>query len=153
MAVERYATVFHLVSTVRGRLAAGRDGVDLIRAAFPAGSMTGAPKIAALEIIDRLEPVERGIYAGSAGYIDFSGPLDLNVVIRTLIVRDGRCVFNVGGAVVADSDPAQEYEETMDKARALRAALAAAVAPRPSGTGRRGGPTNGGDGSSRSRRT
>jgi para-aminobenzoate synthetase component I len=123
MAVESYSTVFQMVSTVRGTLEDGVDGVDLIKACFPGGSMTGAPKIEAMKIIDRLEPVKRGIYSGAIGYIDFTGILDLNIVIRTIIVKDGRCYFNVGGAIVADSDPFDEYAETMDKARALVTAL------------------------------
>jgi len=85
--------------------------------------MTGAPKVEAMKIIDRLEPVKRGIYSGSIGYLDFSGVLDLNIVIRTLVVKDARAYFNVGGAIVADSDPRDEYEETMAKARALIRAL------------------------------
>ncbi len=129
MAVEPYATVFQMVSTVRGRLGAGFDGLDLVKACFPGGSMTGAPKIEAMKIIDRLEPVKRGIYSGAIGYLDFSGPLDLNIVIRTMIVKDGRCYFHAGGAVVADSDPAEEFEETAVKARAMTAALAAASGP------------------------
>ena len=127
MAVERYATLFQMVSTVRGRLEGGRDALDAVRAAFPGGSMTGAPKIEAMKIIDRLEPVERGIYSGSIGYLDVSGAADLNIVIRTLLVKGGRCFYNVGGAVVADSDPFEEYDETMDKAHALELALAAAA--------------------------
>ncbi len=123
MAIEEYATVFQMVSTVRGELDEGIHGLDLVKAAFPGGSMTGAPKIEAMKIIDRLEPVKRGIYSGSIGYIDFAGPLDLNIVIRTFVVKDGRCYYNVGGAIVADSDPRGEYLETLDKARALVAAL------------------------------
>jgi aminodeoxychorismate synthase component I len=123
MTIERYATVFQMVSTVRGELDAGCDVIDLIKACFPGGSMTGAPKIEAMNIIDRIEPVKRGIYSGSIGYIDFSGNADLNIVIRTIVVKGDRCYFNVGGAIVADSDPLDEYTETMDKARALIAAL------------------------------
>lgn len=121
--VESYATVFQMVSTIRGELADDCDGLDLVRACFPGGSMTGAPKIEALKIIDGLEPVRRGIYAGAIGYLDYAGTLDLNIVIRSIICREGRCYFNVGGAVVADSDPEAEYQETLDKARALIAAL------------------------------
>jgi anthranilate/para-aminobenzoate synthase component I len=123
MQVESYATVFQLVSTVVGRLEAGRDGVDLIRACFPPGSMTGAPKIAAMKIAGALEPMRRGIYSGALGYLDVRGGLDLSVVIRTWLVKKGRAYLHVGGAVVADSDPDSEYEETLDKARALWAAL------------------------------
>lgn len=124
MAVEEYATVFQMVSTVRARLDHGRDAIDLIRACFPGGSMTGAPKIEAMKVIDSLEPVKRGIYSGAIGYIDFSGTLDLNIVIRSAVVKDGRCYYGVGGAIVADSEPAAEYEEAMHKARATIAALA-----------------------------
>jgi aminodeoxychorismate synthase component I len=124
LAVEKYATVFQMVSTICGQLEEGRTGLDLVRACFPGGSMTGAPKIEAMKIIDRLEPVERGIYSGALGYLDFAGPLDLNIVIRTIVVKDGRALYNVGGAVVADSDPHEEYQETQVKARALVAALA-----------------------------
>jgi len=122
--VEPHATVHQLVSTVRGELAEPWDGLDLIRACFPGGSMTGAPKIEAMKIIDRLEPVKRGIYSGCTGYLDFRGNLDLNIVIRSLVCRGGNCYYNVGGAVVADSDPDAEYQETMDKALALKIALA-----------------------------
>lgn len=125
-AVETYATVFQLVSTVTGRLAPGRDAVDLVRAAFPPGSMTGAPKLAALRILDRLEPDARGVYGGALGYFDLRGGIDLSVVIRTLVVSRGRAALHVGGGIVADSDPAAEYEESMDKAAALLAALAQA---------------------------
>jgi aminodeoxychorismate synthase component I len=124
MIIEPYATVFQMVSTVRGELRPDVSGLDLIKACFPGGSMTGAPKIEAMKIIDRLEPVKRGIYSGSIGYLDFSGPLDLNMVIRSFVVKNNHCYYNVGGAVVADSDPHEEYMETMDKARALKIALA-----------------------------
>jgi aminodeoxychorismate synthase component I len=121
--VEDYATVFQMVSTVRGRLRSECDAFDLVRACFPGGSMTGAPKVAAMEIIDDVEPVKRGVYSGAIGYIDWSGAMDLNIVIRTLVCQDGRATFGVGGAVVSDSDPAAEYRETLDKARALIAAV------------------------------
>ena len=123
MTIEPYATVFQMVSTIRGELNRESDGIDLIKACFPGGSMTGAPKIEAMKIIDRLEPVKRGVYSGSIGYIDFSGCMDLNIVIRTIVVKDGCCYLNAGGAIVADSDPIGEYAEAMDKARALIAAI------------------------------
>jgi aminodeoxychorismate synthase component I len=123
LSVEDYSTVFQLVSTVQGKLRADCDAMDLVKAVSPGGSMTGAPKIEAMKIIDRLEPVKRGVYSGGIGYIDFSGTLDLSMVIRTLVVRDERVYINVGGAIVADSDPADEYQETMDKAKALIDAL------------------------------
>lgn len=124
-AIETYATVFQLVSTVTGRLASGRGSIDLVRAAFPPGSMTGAPKLAALRILDRIEPDPRGFYGGALGYFDLRGGVDLSVVIRTLVVRAGRAELHVGGGIVADSDPAAEYEEAADKAAALLAALEA----------------------------
>lgn len=124
MIIETYATVFQMVSTIRGTLRADKDLFDLIAACFPGGSMTGAPKIEAMKIIDALEPVKRGIYSGSIGYLDFGDTFDLNIVIRTLVVKDGRAYFSVGGAIVSDSDPVGEYRETVDKARALRRALA-----------------------------
>jgi len=121
--VEPYATVFQLVSTITGKLRPNCDGFDLVRACFPGGSMTGAPKIEAMKIIDQIEPVKRGVYSGAIGYFDRSGTLDLSIVIRTIVCKDGKATFGVGGAVVADSDPAQEYQETLDKARALIKAL------------------------------
>lgn len=126
LVVEKYSSVFQLVSTVQGRLAPGNDAFDLVRACFPGGSMTGAPKIEAMQIIDNLEPVTRGLYSGAIGYIDATGAMDLNIVIRTLICQDDHVTFGVGGAVVADSDPATEYWETMDKAQAIVAALSIA---------------------------
>lgn len=122
MVVEAHASVFHLVSTVTGRLRADRDAIDLIRAAFPPGSMTGAPKIAAMRLIERLEPVRRGVYSGAIGYLDVRGGFDLSVVIRTLLVEKGRVHIHAGGAIVADSSPAGEIEESLDKARAGLAA-------------------------------
>jgi para-aminobenzoate synthetase component I len=121
--IEPYATVFQMVSTVQGRLAEGRDRFDLIRACFPGGSMTGAPKIEAMKIIDGLEPVARGIYSGAIGYLDFRGTMDLSMVIRTIIVKNERCYFHAGGGIVADSDPTAEYRETQDKAWALIEAI------------------------------
>jgi para-aminobenzoate synthetase component 1 len=123
MAIERYAAVFQMVSTVRGTLRRECDVGDLLRATFPPGSMTGAPKIAAMQIIDRIEPVRRGIYSGAIGYLDIAGGLDLSVVIRTLLVRHGQVHLHSGGAVVSDSDPQDEYRESLDKIRALLAAV------------------------------
>ena len=123
-ALERYATVHHLVSTVVGTLEAGTDAVDLLRAAFPGGSITGAPKIRAMEIIAEFEPSQRGVYCGSVGYLSVTGEMDTSIAIRSAVVVDGRVYFSAGGGVVADSDPRQEYLETLDKARALIDALA-----------------------------
>jgi para-aminobenzoate synthetase component 1 len=124
-ALELYATVHHLVSTVVGDLAPGRDAADLLRAAFPGGSITGAPKVRAMEIIAELEPSERGVYCGAIGYWSVSGPLDSNIAIRTGVAIDGRMYFSAGGGIVADSDPEQEYRETLDKARGMIDALGA----------------------------
>ncbi len=124
MAIEPYATVFQMVSTVRGTLRDHVTPLDLVRACFPGGSMTGAPKIEAMKIIDSLEPVCRGIYSGAIGYLDFSGVLDLSIVIRSFVIKEQTCYYHVGGAIVADSDERAEYLETMTKARALKQALA-----------------------------
>ncbi|SDE74460.1 aminodeoxychorismate synthase component I [Sporomusa acidovorans] len=121
--LEEYATVFHLVSTVVGKLSPGKDVIDLITASFPGGSITGAPKVRAMEIIDELEQVRRGIYTGSIGYIDFNGDADLNIVIRTFVIKGDRAYYQVGGGIIADSVPELEYEESLDKARALMRAL------------------------------
>jgi para-aminobenzoate synthetase component 1 len=123
--LERYATVHHLVSTVVGDLLPGRDGLDLLRAAFPGGSITGAPKVRAMEIIAELEPSRRSVYCGSIGYLSLSGDLDTNIAIRTAIVQDGHVYFSAGGGIVADSVPEQEYRETLDKARGIIDALSA----------------------------
>jgi para-aminobenzoate synthetase component 1 len=114
--LEAHPTVHHLVSTVTGRLAPGRDRADLLRAAFPGGSISGAPKVRALEIIEELEPVRRGVYCGAIGHLGFHGALDLNIAIRTAVVARGRFLLHSGGAVTADSDPGAEYEETLAKA-------------------------------------
>jgi para-aminobenzoate synthetase component 1 len=124
-ALERYATVHHLVSTVVGELAPGFDAFDLLRAAFPGGSITGAPKLRAMEIIAELEPSRRGVYCGSLGYWSTTGDMDTSIAIRTAVVRDGRIYFSAGGGIVADSDPEEEYRETLDKVRAIVDALAA----------------------------
>jgi para-aminobenzoate synthetase component 1 len=121
--LEEYPTVWHLVSTVRGTLEAGKDVGDLLKASFPGGSITGAPKIRAMEIIEELEPVKRGVYTGSIGYLGFDGRSDLNIVIRTFVIKDQVAYFHAGGAIVSDSDPDDEYWETIYKARALMQAL------------------------------
>ena len=125
--LESFATVHHLVSTISGKPRAGRDRIDLIRALFPGGSMTGAPKVRAMEVIDELEAEERGVYSGSIGYLSLDGGMDLNIVIRTILCADGRAHLRVGGGIVADSDPALEYRETLDKARALLDVLGVAL--------------------------
>lgn len=121
--LESYATVFHLVSTVVGELGPGMTAIDLLKASFPGGSITGAPKIRAMEIIAELEPTRRGPYCGSIGYLGFNGDMDSNIVIRSYAIKDGTVTFQAGGGIVADSKPAAEYEETLDKAKALIAAL------------------------------
>jgi para-aminobenzoate synthetase component 1 len=125
-ALERYATVHHLVSTVVGDLAPGTDALDLLRAAFPGGSITGAPKLRAMEIIAECEPSRRGVYCGCIGYWSVTGALDTSIAIRTAVVRGGRIYFSAGGGIVADSVPEDEYRETLDKARATIDVLAAA---------------------------
>jgi para-aminobenzoate synthetase component 1 len=123
MAVERYSHVSHLVSNVTGELQNGADGFDLLRAVFPGGTITGVPKIRCMEIIESLEPVRRGPYTGSLGYLSWSGDLDLNIIIRTFVLAGSRGYVQVGAGIVADSDPDREYEETMLKAGALIQAL------------------------------
>jgi len=117
--VEGFARVHHLVSTVRGRLAEGRTAVDLLRACFPGGSITGAPKRRAMEVIEELEPQRRGIYCGAIGYLGHDGAMDTNIVIRTLVYSNGVARLWAGGGIVADSDPEAEYRETLDKAAPL----------------------------------
>ena len=122
--LEHYPTVHHLVSTVVGDLEPGNDALELLRAAFPGGSITGAPKLRAMEVIAELEPSRRGVYCGSIGYWSLTGELDTSIAIRTAVVQDSRVSFSAGGGIVADSDPELEYRETLDKARALIDALA-----------------------------
>jgi len=123
MALERYSHVMHLVSIVEGRLAGDRDRLDALVACFPAGTVSGAPKVRAMEIIASLEPGRRGIYAGAVGYLDFAGNLDFCIAIRTIVIEGRRALVQAGAGIVADSDPPAEYEETWDKARALLRAL------------------------------
>ncbi|MEP6572073.1 MAG: aminodeoxychorismate synthase component I, partial [Gemmatimonadota bacterium] len=127
LALEQHRTVHHLVSTVVGALERGRDATDLLAATFPGGSITGAPKVRAMEVIAELEPSRRGVYCGSIGYLSVTGAMDTSIVIRTVVAAGGRAYFSVGGGIVADSDPEQEYLETIDKARALLASLAGGV--------------------------
>ena len=119
MVTEDYSHVMHIVSNVRGYLAAGRDCFDVIKAAFPGGTITGVPKVRCMEIIDELEPVRRGPYTGSLGYIGFNANMDLNIIIRTFLVKDGRAYIQAGAGIVADSDPEREYHESLKKAEAL----------------------------------
>jgi anthranilate synthase component 1 len=129
-AVERYSHVMHLVSNVRGRLASGRDCYDAFRAAFPAGTLTGAPKIRAMEIIEELEPVRRGLYGGAVGYFDESGAMDTAIAIRTVLMHGGRAYVQAGAGIVADSDPETEHRECVNKARAMLRAVGMAGAMR-----------------------
>ncbi|MEG2658748.1 MAG: aminodeoxychorismate synthase component I, partial [Clostridiales bacterium] len=122
-AVEEYATVFHLVSTIEGKLQRHLNAIDLIDATFPGGSITGAPKIRAMEIIDELENDNRNLYTGSFGYISLNGDMDLNIVIRTAIYKDGVYHLGVGGGITCESETEFEYEETLQKAKAILEAL------------------------------
>jgi len=128
MTVERYSHVMHIVSDVKGKLAAGQTCFDALRAALPVGTVTGAPKIRAMEIIDEFEPTRRGPYAGGVGYVDFSGNMDTCIAIRTMVICGGKVYLQAGGGVVADSDPAAEYQETINKAKALLRAIEVAEA-------------------------
>jgi anthranilate synthase component 1 len=123
MGLERYSHVMHLVSRVEGRLAQDKDRLDALVATFPAGTLTGAPKIRAMQIIGELEPTRRGLYGGAVGYLDFAGNLDFCIAIRTIAMRGQAAQIQAGAGIVADSVPQAEYEETRDKARALVQAL------------------------------
>ena len=133
MTVERFSHVMHIVSTVVGRLAPGRSATDLLAATFPAGTLSGAPKPRAMEIIDALEPVRRGLYAGIVGYLDFAGDMDTAIAIRTAVLRDGLAHVQAGAGIVADSDPLTEHEECCHKALAVLRAIAVANTMRPLG--------------------
>jgi len=121
--LEEYNTVFQTTATVSGRLHRDKDRMDLLRACFPGGSITGCPKIRAMEIIEELEPSRRSIYTGSLGYLSFSGSMDLNILIRTILKKENKLYFSVGGGIVADSRPEDEYDETLVKARAMLEAI------------------------------
>ena len=123
MALERYSHVMHLVSVVEGQLAEGRDRLDALVSCFPAGTVSGAPKVRAMQIINELEPDRRGLYAGAVGYLDFAGNLDFCIAIRSILMEDGKAYIQAGAGIVADSNPTAEYEETKDKARAMLRAL------------------------------
>ena len=123
VALESYSNIHHLVATVSGTLRKDADRIDLLKSCFPGGSITGAPKIRAMQLIDELEPINRGIYTGAIGYFGFDGTMDLNIAIRTCILKNGCAYFHVGGGIVADSEPEAEYQETLDKASSWIAAL------------------------------
>ena len=131
MSVERYSHVMHIVSTVVGQLAPGRSAFDVLTACFPAGTLSGAPKPRAMEIIEELEPTRRGLYGGAVGYLDFAGDLDAAIAIRTALLRDGTAYVQAGGGIVADSDPAAEDQESRNKAAAVLRAVAIAQTLRP----------------------
>jgi anthranilate synthase component 1 len=138
MAVERYSHIMHIVSTVVGELGAGRTAYDLLAATFPAGTLSGAPKPRAMEIIDELEPVRRGVYAGAVGYLDFAGDLDTAIAIRTAVIRDGEAHVQAGAGLVADSVPETEDAECRTKAAAVLRAVAVAATMSPAGAEGRG---------------
>jgi anthranilate synthase component 1 len=127
MTVERYSHVMHIVSTVVGEVAAGRTAYDVLAATFPAGTLSGAPKVRAMELIDELEPSRSGLYGGTVGYFDFAGDMDMAIAIRTALIRDGRAYVQAGGGIVADSDPAAEFDESVNKAAAVLRAVATAA--------------------------
>jgi anthranilate/para-aminobenzoate synthase component I len=119
MTTEDYSHVMHIVSNIKGRIAEGKDTFDVIRAVFPGGTITGVPKVRCMEIIDELEPVARGPYTGSLGYISFTGEMDINIIIRSFVIKDSTAYVQAGAGIVADSDPEREYYETLKKAEAL----------------------------------
>jgi anthranilate synthase component 1 len=127
MVIERYSHVMHIVSEVTGRVRPDVGPVDVLRATFPHGTVSGAPKVRAMEIIDELEPVARGPYAGAVGYLDFNGNIDTAIALRTLVIADDKAWVQAGAGIVADSDPTAEYHECMSKAEAALAAVAGSV--------------------------
>jgi anthranilate synthase component 1 len=128
MVIERYSHVMHIVSNVIGQIREGMSAIDVLRATFPAGTVSGAPKIRAMEIIDELEPVKRGVYAGAVGYLSWSGNMDTAIAIRTAVIKDGTLTIQAGAGIVADSVPENEWAETMNKGRAIFRAVAMAQA-------------------------
>jgi len=124
MVVERYSHVMHIVSNVTGQLRDKMSAIDVLRATFPAGTVSGAPKIRAMEIIDELEPVKRGVYSGAVGYLAWNGNMDTAIAIRTAVIKDGQLNIQAGAGVVADSVPDLEWKETMNKGRAVFRAVA-----------------------------
>jgi anthranilate synthase component 1 len=123
MVIERYSHVMHITSNVTGQLKEGRDAFDALAACLPAGTVSGAPKVRAMQIIDEIEPHRRGPYAGAVGYIDFAGNMDTCIALRTIVIQDGTAYVQVGAGIVADSVPTLEYEETLNKARGLLKAI------------------------------
>jgi len=123
MTIERYSHVMHIVSDVQGVVQPGLTAFDLLKATFPAGTVSGAPKVRAMEIIEELEGVRRGPYAGAVGYVDYDGTMDTCIAIRTIVMMGETCYIQAGGGIVADSDPTAEFNESMNKARALAVAV------------------------------
>ena len=119
MLIERYSHVMHIVSNVEGKLKPELDAIDVLKATFPAGTVSGAPKVRAMEIIDELEPSKRGIYAGAVGYLGFNGDMDVAIAIRTAVIKDQKLYVQAGAGIVADSVPQSEWEETQNKAKAV----------------------------------
>ena len=123
MTIEKYSHIMHIVSNVTGRLAAGKEAFDVLRACFPAGTVSGAPKVRAMQIIDEQEPTRRGFYAGAVGYFSYTGDMDMAITLRTMFVDGQTAYLQAGGGLVADSQPANEYQECLNKARALVTAI------------------------------
>ena len=128
MIVERYSHVMHIVSNVNAQLKDGLSAIDVLRATFPAGTVSGAPKVRAMQIIDELEPTRRGVYSGAVGYLSWSGNMDTAIAIRTVVIRDGELTIQAGAGIVYDSVPASEWQETLNKARVVFKAAALAEA-------------------------
>ena len=126
MIIERYSHVMHIVSNVTGKLIEGMSAIDVLRATFPAGTVSGAPKIRAMEIIDELEPVKRGVYSGAVGYLSWNGNMDTAIAIRTAVIKDKILHIQAGAGIVADSVPRNEWDETMNKGRAIFRAVSLA---------------------------